>query len=330
MQHMIAHTGIVVGTFNNASHIEATIQSIRSQSDIGWICVVVDNGSSDDTFARLLHLTRGDGRFSLHAKANEGPGAGRNAGFALLPATVEFVHFLDGDDALHPSFVSLFSGYLRTHPNVGLVGCQFDHIDEHGAFIGHGFRSRIGPTRLGWPHQIPPKTVETPFAALFSATGQGPFAMFRRSVFERTSGYEESFWSHEDSDIFCQMALQASVHFLPDRLYLKRSHSSNLTSSPKADYGRFRHKWDQFESSAQVINERIEAAIRYYYGVHAPLRHLKVSLKAMREFIAGGNPKSLAWSLHLLRMGAIEFLFRTEVRRKLRARRESRRLNVTQ
>jgi len=320
MQNLLAHTGIVVGTHNNADHIVDAIKSIRSQSDPRWFCVVVDNGSTDATVSVIEKILADDRRFRWHLKANEGPGAGRNVGFSLLPDSIEFVHFLDGDDSLEPLFVERLSGYLQSHADVGLVTCQFDRIDAHGNYLGPGFRSRIGPSRWGWPHQIPTDIPDTPFAALFAATGQGPFAMFRRRIFEQTSGYEESFWSHEDSDIFCQIGLRARVHSLPDRLYRKRTHGNNLTDSPKADYGRFRNKWDHFVSDEVGTNERIEAALRYYYGIHAPLRHLKVATKALTEFVQSGDSKRLDWCLSLIRRGMLELFFQRELSRRLRSR----------
>ena len=235
-------TGIVVGTYNNALHVGATLASVRGQEDADWQCVVVDNGSTDDTVARVRALIEGDTRFQLFTKANEGPSAGRNAGFGLLPKEVRFVHFLDGDDVLAPGFIRRLTGYLEENPAAGLVACQFDFIDEGGRFLKHGFRSRYRAGLWGIPRRLRDEERVTPFAAFFAATGQGPFAVFRREIFARATGYEPDFWSHEDCDMFCQMALLAEAHQLPDRLYFKRRHAGNLTGSAKASYPKFRKK----------------------------------------------------------------------------------------
>ena len=94
---------------------------------------------------------------------------------------------------------------------------------------------------------------------LFLATAQGPFAMFRKSVFELTDLWDKNFWPHEDTDIFCQMALKSKVHALPYRLYLKREHQRNVLNYcpqehthsfdafKKNSYELFRKKWDLWE-----------------------------------------------------------------------------------
>lgn len=313
-------TGIIIGTYNNSDHIEDTISSIRSQEYTDWTCVLVDNGSTDDTSAKIQQLIEGDTRFHFYRKSNEGPSSGRNFGIKQLAVDIKYIHFLDGDDKLHPLFLKKLVSYMETNPEVGLLGCQFEVIDEKGNFVKHGYRSRFAPGLFGIPRPLGDLDHETPFETFFSATGQGPFALFRKSVFDLTTGYEESFWSHEDSDIFCQMALHSSVHYIPDRLYLKRKHSHNLTGSSKADYSKFRHKWDNYFSNDATVNKRIEKALQYYYGIHAPLRHFKISKKAAKEFMRNRKKSSLAWSLVCFKNGFVELFLRKAVIERFRQR----------
>ena len=316
-----AETVVIVGTYNNADHVQATIASLRMQTYGHWACIVVDNGSTDQTVAELHGLVEGDPRFRLICKRNEGPSAGRNLGLREAPCDAAFIHFLDGDDLLHRGFLLELTDYLRAHPQVGLVGCQFDVIDAAGQVSGPGERSRWAPSRWGLPRKLSDTQVDTPFEAFFSATGQGPFALFRASVLRQTSGYEEDFWSHEDADIFCQMALLAPVHYLPARLYQKRVHGHNLTASPKADYSKFRNKWDHIRLADADQDSRIDGALRYYHGMHLPFRHFKVAVLAAGEWIGKRHPGSLRWCLTCLRNGFADLLLRRSLRARLRARR---------
>lgn len=320
MAAAVPECALIIGTYNNAAHVAATIESVRMQVHTGWTCLIVDNGSTDDTVVRSLALIAGDSRFRLIRKANEGPSAGRNQGMREIDDGIAFVHFLDGDDVLHPHFLLQLAGYLRQRPEVGLVGCQFDVIDAQGASLGPGQRSRYAPARWGWPRALRDEDAHTPFETFFAATGQGPFALFRASVWRRTTGYEVEFWSHEDSDIFCQMAMLAPVHYLPARLYLKRVHGHNLTASPRADYSKFRNKWDRLRLSDPKQDQRLERALRYYYGRHAPLRHFKIAAKAAREFAQGQGWASLRWSLQCLGNGCADLLLRRTLRAKLAQR----------
>ena len=310
-------TSIIVGTYNDASHIEATIDSIRLQTNSEWHCLMVDNGSTDNTAEVIQQIISGDSRFEFYQKTNEGPGAGRNFGSKRVQPDCQYLMFLDGDDCLHPEFITRLTDYLDSNPGVGLVACQFDVIDEQGRFVSKGYRTRYKRGFLGLPQQIRDAEPSTPFICLFSATGQGPFAMFRRSVFERTSGYETEFWSHEDSDIFCQMALLSLVHYLPERLYLKRVHDHNLTFDSKADYGKFRDKWDFYLSENQEVNEIIEDAMHYYHGYHAPIRRFKIALIAFGEFISSFDKNKFRWFSECLRIGTVDLLKKQALKTRL-------------
>lgn len=312
--------GIIIGTYNNFHHISDTIKSVQNQTFKNWSCLIIDNGSIDDTVSIIEQRIENDRRFEFFQKNNEGPSAGRNFGHAKLANDVEYVHFLDGDDLLKPNFLEIMVSYLESNEDVGLLGCQFDVINQNGTYVGPGYRSRVAPNAFGFPKKIPDSEFNTPFEAFFSATGQGPFALFRNSVFNLTTGYEKDFWSHEDSDIFCQMCLMAEVHYLPNRLYQKRVHSNNLTFSPKASYEKFRNKWDFYFSDNLEVNSRIEDALKYYYGIHAPLRHFKVFVKASKEFMSNRELSKFKWMSKLFTAGVKDLFFRKSLKDRLSQR----------
>lgn len=311
---------IVLGCYNNSDFILDAIDSIRNQTVDCWQCIIVDNSSSDDSIVLIDKNIYDDGRFSLFSKLNEGPGAWRNFGASLVMTSVEYVHFLDGDDTINPMLLETAIHYLDDHPHVGLLSVQFNIINATGDLVGPGFRSRYAPSKSGLPAPIPDSSIPTPFVSFFAATGQGPFCIFRKSVFDQTDGYETDFWSHEDSDICCQMALLTECHQLPQRLYNKRTHSTNLTYSPRADYSKFRKKWDNAiarnPSEARVIDD----ALNYYYTRHMPMRDFRVSVKAMREFSTSGSVTKLKFALRLLLHGFQNILFHSEYRRILNSR----------
>jgi len=303
--------GVVIITYNNEKHIEDAFNSIVNQEYTDWICVMVDNGSTDSTFEMMQRLAASDSRFSAYKKLNEGPAAGRNHGYSKLPENLEYVHFLDGDDLIHPTYLKRMVNYLNDHPKVGLVACQFEEIDNDGNYIGKGHRSRFAPwSFLGIPRDMPLHKINTPFVAFFSSTGVGPFGVYRKSVYEHTNGYQLK--SQEDTDMFCKMSLLAEVHYLPEYLYTKRRTLNNLAHSPEyhATHFEFRLKWDLYQADTPENNRIIEKSIQYYYTRHVPLRHFKVAGKAFQEFVRHKKFHSLTWSLRCLKDGIVEILFR--------------------
>ena len=304
--------GVVIITYNNEKHIEDAFNSVVNQKFTDWSCVMIDNGSNDSTFEIMQRLAAKDHRFSAQKKLNEGPAAGRNLGFSKLPESIEYIHFLDGDDMLHPEYLARMVEYLNDNHRVGLVACQFQEIDNVGKYIGRGHRSRFAPSSfLGIPRDLPPEVVNTPFVTFFASTGAGPFGTYRKSVFLKTNGYELK--SHEDTDMFCKMSLLGEVHYLPEYLYIKRRTLNNLAHAPayRSTHHVFRCKWDLFQSDDPEINLLIYNSLKYYYTKHVPLRHFKVSIKAFKEFLRNKKLKSLTWSMRCFKNGIKEFLFRT-------------------
>jgi glycosyltransferase involved in cell wall biosynthesis len=318
--HMGMKAAIVIITYNNRHHVAETIKSVKNQVFKEWVCIVVDSGSTDNTYEEIVDLVGSNDKFLVLKKENEGPSAARNLGFSKAPLEIKYVHFLDGDDALDPYFMQVMVTYLDEHQEVGLVGCQYNVIDSGGNFVGAGFRSRFAPSLFGFPWNLSKYTNKTPFETFFSSTGQGHFSVFRAAVFRETTGYEMDFWSHEDSDIFCQMALRAEVHYLDNRLYNRRIHGGSLTFSPRANYGAFRNKWDNYKSSDAAVNALIEKSLIYYYTRHKPLRDMKVSLKAFGEFVKTQKVAKLRWAWICLKSGLSDLILKRSLRKVLHNR----------
>lgn len=118
------------------------------------------------------------------------------------------------------------------------------------------------------------------------------------------------------------MALLAQVHYLPAHLYLLRvhNHGQNLTRSPKASYKKIRDKWDFYISDKEEVNNKIEKAIRYYYLAHAPLRHLKVSAMAAKEYLNNWEVHTLKWSIKCLNNFLVDFVFKKAFRERMKER----------
>lgn len=311
---------VVIITYNNQQDVIQAIESVRNQAFKDWECVMVDNGSTDETFKVINELVGNDSRFTAFQKSNEGPSAGRNFGFTKVANDTEYIHFLDGDDMLDPNFLSKMLFYLEAHPEVGLLGCQYDIINEEGVFVKKGNRSRFGRGYLDFPKMISRNVNKTPFESFFAATGQGAFAVFRTSVLSQTQGYEEAFWANEDADIFCQMALLSEVHYIPDHLYKVRVRSNSLSQSVYKRPSLFRDKWDFYQSEDPEVNALIERSLKYYYTRHKPLRDFKVGFKSMREFFRSFGGHSLSRAMECFSAGVIDLFLYRSYKTKMRGR----------
>lgn len=94
---------IIIPTYNRAHLIGETLDSILDQSYDNWECIVVDDGSTDDTSRVLKEYIEKDSRFHYHERTDnkkKGANACRNYGFQLSKG--EYINWFDSDDLMMP------------------------------------------------------------------------------------------------------------------------------------------------------------------------------------------------------------------------------------
>ena len=117
---------IVMPCYNAAAHLAASIDSVHRQSFADWELIIVDDGSSDDSWAVLQAATQSDARIRTFRQANSGAAAARNHG--LRQSRGRHIAFLDADDTWHPEFLARMVDALMTHPDVGIAYCGWQNL----------------------------------------------------------------------------------------------------------------------------------------------------------------------------------------------------------
>jgi len=98
---------IIIPTYNRAHLIKETLNSIIAQTYINWECIIVDDGSTDDTKVIVEEYVKRDTRFLFYKRPDskiKGANSCRNFGFEISSGA--FVQWFDSDDVMLPSFVS--------------------------------------------------------------------------------------------------------------------------------------------------------------------------------------------------------------------------------
>lgn len=95
---------IIIPVYNVAPYVDRCILSVMRQSFSATECVIVDDGSKDDSIdrcQRLIDLYKGTTRFTIiHHQKNRGLSAARNTGTDA--ATSDYIYYVDSDDELTP------------------------------------------------------------------------------------------------------------------------------------------------------------------------------------------------------------------------------------
>lgn len=89
---------VVIPVWNGARHIEACLRSVLSQDVKDMEIIVVDDGSTDDTWAILTRLSGEDRRICPVRQSNAGASVARNTGLDRCQG--KYVRFVDADDVV--------------------------------------------------------------------------------------------------------------------------------------------------------------------------------------------------------------------------------------
>lgn len=122
---------IIISTYNRADLLGETLASVAAQSYPQWEAVVVDDGSTDDTAARIADIAEADksGRIRYFCQDNAGAQVARNRG--MRESRGEYILFLDSDDLLHADKLRLQIGCLRKNEALDFcVGRILDFTDS--------------------------------------------------------------------------------------------------------------------------------------------------------------------------------------------------------
>src|SRR6185503_16477401 len=92
---------VIVPVYNGAGFIVDTLCSVRDQAHGRLECIIVDDGSTDQTAVIVKEWIKQDARFSYIYQPNKGLSGARNTG--LDHAKGKYIQFLDADDVILPS-----------------------------------------------------------------------------------------------------------------------------------------------------------------------------------------------------------------------------------
>lgn len=90
---------IIVPCYNQAAFLPKAIASMQAQTLANWECIIVDDGSTDNTAEVAANMALKDSRIRLIQQLNGGSASARDRG--LKEAKGEFIQFLDADDTIN-------------------------------------------------------------------------------------------------------------------------------------------------------------------------------------------------------------------------------------
>ena len=113
---------IIIPTYNVEKYIIATLHSIEVQTFKDFEVIIVDDDSSDNTYAicRTFMETHSSLRIECYQVPHGGVSKARN--FGIGKSTGKYIHFMDSDDELEPDMYEMFYKLSLQHDYDIIVG----------------------------------------------------------------------------------------------------------------------------------------------------------------------------------------------------------------
>lgn len=119
---------VIIPVYNASAFIRQCLDSLLRQTYKNWQAILIDDGSIDSSYSICQEYSKGDDRFQVISKKNEGVSKTRNLALDLCKG--EFVFFLDADDFLldENCFDKLI--FEMAKEEIDLVRFDYQAVDE--------------------------------------------------------------------------------------------------------------------------------------------------------------------------------------------------------
>lgn len=126
---------IIIPVYNRAKTLPTCLDSVISQDFDDFECILVNDGSSDNSLSICKEYSLKDSRFKVFEKPNGGVGSARNLG--LEKAKGDWIVFVDSDDRILSNHLSQFKESFESKQGIDVVFCglQYEGGPEHPSHI---------------------------------------------------------------------------------------------------------------------------------------------------------------------------------------------------
>lgn len=197
---------VIIPLYNKSPYVAKAIHSVLSQSISDYELIVMDDGSSDNSFKVALKTIEGHPNCHLYRQKNGGVSMARNNAVALSRG--EYLCFLDADDWWDVRFLEEMLKMIAEFPDAGIYGTGYTIVNE----TKH--KTRMAPIGVGPDFvkgyinycQVYAKTLAMPLTSISVA--------IPRPVFDEMRGFPEGIKLGEDFLLWIKIALKYKVALL--------------------------------------------------------------------------------------------------------------------
>lgn len=209
---------VIVPTYNQAQYLGAALDSLLAQTYTNWEAIIVDDGSTDNTFEVMQRYKASDKRFKTYHKENGGVATALNVG--IQHAKSEWICWLSSDDWYENDKLENHYHAITEYPEIKFfISHWFLFLQQSGQKINQGL----------WL-EIPVKEFQVTRFFLANYVHGNSIAI-HKSVFQNIGVFDEALRQGQDFDMWLRIAALYQVHFINKRTCVTRIHSGQTTNT---------------------------------------------------------------------------------------------------
>ena len=239
---------VIIPTYNRAHILGRAIQSVLDQTYQDFEIIVVDDGSTDNTDEVINNFN--DKRIIYHlCGKNRGVAAARNIGIKLSRA--EYIAFQDSDDVWHLDKLEKTMKIIKKIENIDFI-FSCGRIIKDGEIIGYTGNN-------SWINESPKKELLSKlFMSNFIPT-QG--AVVKKDKITQVGGFDESFPSASDHELWLRLISICNFHFIGEPLYDIHFSEECITGNIKM---RLHSQKRLFNKNKAILKNCVNSKLKYY------------------------------------------------------------------
>ena len=242
---------VVIPLFNHERFIESALLSVTEQSHQVSEIVVVDDGSTDESYKIVERVLKDKPGILLKRQENSGTAVTLN--HAIEASSCDWIAVLNSDDVFDTGKVQRCLEIVKSNPNVEIISGLIDFIDQDGVLVKDG----VSMNWLNRSLEFYRKSNSLPLSILnenFIATSSNIF--FKKDLWERIGGFRDYRYCN-DLDFLMRCFESNTFYFDFEHKHLSyRTHNNNTIAE---DIGKVRME-RAFVTMKHLNRLEIEAA----------------------------------------------------------------------
>lgn len=231
---------IIIPLYNRQELIKETVESILSQTSSEWECIIVDDGSRDNSFNIANEYTKKDNRIKVYIRPDNILSGGNGArNYGVTKASGSHICWFDSDDLMHRDFIMEFKKKLSLNNGANLHICNISRFCDDSLKeldqIWYNENNNFIKDQITEKNKI----------------------FFQNSVFKKDfvleNKLDERLSNSQDYEYFSRIILYCNPILIHKPLTKIRVHSKNISSNPNSP---------QFISSEFLATESILSYIK--------------------------------------------------------------------